>query len=84
MRVLLSEPPARASVLFGVFLAFGAMVFALVRAYGAPFLFFSIFGTIALDIFCVCRVFHLYGRSSDILLPGYRSSLPLSKLQNHQ
>jgi hypothetical protein len=43
---------AKASVVFGVFLAFGAMIFALVRAYGAPFLFFSIFGTIALDIFC--------------------------------
>jgi hypothetical protein len=61
MRVMLSELPVRASVVFGVFLAFGAMIFALVRAYGAPFLFFSIFGTIALDIFCVCRVYHLYG-----------------------
>ncbi|KAI0279079.1 hypothetical protein BGY98DRAFT_916273 [Russula aff. rugulosa BPL654] len=43
---------ASASVIFGVFLGFGTMVFALVRAYSPPFLFFSIFGTIAVDVFC--------------------------------
>ncbi|KAI0291950.1 hypothetical protein BC826DRAFT_1020543 [Russula brevipes] len=42
---------AGASVIFGIFLAFGAIVFALVRAY-TPYLFLSIFGTIAIDIFC--------------------------------
>jgi hypothetical protein len=42
-------------------------VFALVRAYSPPFLFFSIFGTISIDIFCVCRPFHPYGCSSDNL-----------------
>ncbi|KAF8504548.1 hypothetical protein F5888DRAFT_760893 [Russula emetica] len=43
---------ASASVIFGVFFGFGTLVFALVRAYSPPFLFFSIFGTIAVDFFC--------------------------------
>ena len=34
------------------------MVFALVRAYSPPFLFFSIFGTISVDVLCVCPPFH--------------------------
>ncbi|KAI0300498.1 hypothetical protein B0F90DRAFT_1629671 [Multifurca ochricompacta] len=42
----------QSSVMFGVFMGFGAMIFALIRAKSAPFLFFSIFGTIVLDIFC--------------------------------
>lgn len=32
------------------------MFFALVRAYSPPFFFFTIFGTIALDIYCVSRI----------------------------
>ena len=43
------------------------MVFALVRAYSPPFLFFSIFGTIAIDILCVCHAFHFYECLSDSL-----------------
>ncbi|KAH9067948.1 hypothetical protein EDB87DRAFT_1700654 [Lactarius vividus] len=43
---------AKSSVMFGVFLGFGTMIFALVRAYSPPLIFFSIFGTIAIDIFC--------------------------------
>ncbi|KAI0254490.1 hypothetical protein BJV78DRAFT_1338541 [Lactifluus subvellereus] len=43
---------ARSAVMFGVFLGFGAMIFALARAYSPQFIFFSIFGTITLDIFC--------------------------------
>ncbi|KAF8504549.1 hypothetical protein F5888DRAFT_759358 [Russula emetica] len=43
---------ASASVIFGVFLGFGTLAFALVRAYSPPFLFFSIFGTIAVDVLC--------------------------------
>ena len=53
MTCLWSEHPVRASVMFGVFLGIGAMIFALVRAYSPRFIFFSIFGTITLDIFCV-------------------------------
>ncbi len=45
--------------MFGVFLGFGVMIFALVRAYSPPLIFFSIFGTIAIDIFCV-RVYLLF------------------------
>ena len=70
--------------MFGVFLGFGAIVFALVRAYSAPFLFFSIFGTIAIDIFCVCGRFLFYGFSSHFPSSGCRSPLPLCKLQNPQ
>ena len=81
---MLSKLSVSASVVFGVFLAIGAVLFSLVRAYGPPFLFFSIFGTISLDIFCVCRFLHLFGCSYDILPPGYRSSIPFCKLQNHQ
>ena len=81
---MLSELPVSASVVFGVFLAIGVMFFALVRAYSPPFFFFTIFGTIAIDIFCVCPLSHLCGCSSDILTPVYRSSVPFCKLQNHQ
>lgn len=40
------------------------MVFALVRAYSPPFVLFSIFGTIALDVVCVRGYFQLNGCSS--------------------
>jgi len=43
---------AKSSVMFGVFLAFGNMIFALVRLYSPSLFFFSIFGTIATDIYC--------------------------------
>ena len=77
--------PFSASVIFGVFLAFGTFVFALVRAYSPPFLFFSIFGTISVDILCVRRPSSpLYGYSSENLPLVYRSSVPFLNLQNHQ
>jgi hypothetical protein len=60
------------------------MVFALVRAYSPPFLFFSIFGTIAVDIFCVCRPFLFYECLSDNFPVGYRSFVPFFKLQDPQ
>ncbi|KAI0266396.1 hypothetical protein BC834DRAFT_969435 [Gloeopeniophorella convolvens] len=42
----------KSSVMFGVFMAIGAFILAFVRAYSPPFMIFTIFGTIALDIFC--------------------------------
>ncbi|KAJ6556814.1 hypothetical protein DFH09DRAFT_987191 [Mycena vulgaris] len=42
----------RATTVYGVFLAIGAFIFGLIRAYAPKLLFMSIFGTIALDIFC--------------------------------
>jgi hypothetical protein len=41
------------SAVFGVFLAIGTFVFAIIRAYYKPLILLSIFGTIAIDIFCV-------------------------------
>lgn len=70
--------------MFGVFLGVGVVIFALVRAYSAPFLFFSIFGTIAIDIFCVCGHFWFYRCSTHFLPSGCRSPLPLCKLQDTQ
>ncbi|KAJ7160023.1 hypothetical protein C8R43DRAFT_1064102 [Mycena crocata] len=42
----------RATVIYGVFLAVGSFIFGLIRAYAPKLLFMSIFGTIAVDIFC--------------------------------
>ncbi|KAJ7463697.1 hypothetical protein FB451DRAFT_1352935 [Mycena latifolia] len=42
----------RATAVYGVFLAIGAFIFGLIRAYAPKLLFMSIFGTIAIDIFC--------------------------------
>ncbi|KAH9042560.1 hypothetical protein EDB85DRAFT_1915639 [Lactarius pseudohatsudake] len=42
----------RSSAVFGVFLAIGTFTFAIIRAYYKPLIFLSIFGTIAIDIFC--------------------------------
>ncbi|KAF8273497.1 hypothetical protein EI94DRAFT_1826225 [Lactarius quietus] len=42
----------RSSAVFGVFLAIGTFVFAIIRVYYKPLIFLSIFGTIAMDIFC--------------------------------
>ena len=40
-------------MVFGVFLAVANILFALMRAYAPPLIFTSIFGTVAIDIFCV-------------------------------
>ncbi|KAI0266395.1 hypothetical protein BC834DRAFT_969434 [Gloeopeniophorella convolvens] len=42
----------RSNVVFGVFLAIGAFIFAIIRAYFKPLIFMSIFGTISIDIYC--------------------------------
>ncbi|CCM03466.1 uncharacterized protein FIBRA_05599 [Fibroporia radiculosa] len=42
----------RSSVMFGAFLAVASFIFALIRAYMPRLLIMSIFGTIAVDIFC--------------------------------
>ncbi|KAH9896908.1 hypothetical protein C8Q73DRAFT_642067 [Cubamyces lactineus] len=42
----------RSTVVFGVFLGFGCFIFALVRAYAPKLTIMSVFGTIAIDIFC--------------------------------
>ncbi|KAJ7775586.1 hypothetical protein B0H16DRAFT_1713170 [Mycena metata] len=42
----------RATAVYGGFLAIGAFIFGLIRAYAPKLLFMSIFGTIAVDIFC--------------------------------
>ena len=39
------------TVVFGVFLAFGTFLFALIRAYAPKLTLMSVFGTIAIDIF---------------------------------
>lgn len=43
----------RSSVCYGVFLAFGIFMFSLLRAYAPRLTIMSIYGTIALDIYCV-------------------------------
>ena len=45
----------RSSAVFGVFLGIGSLFFAVIRAYYKSLIFMSIFGTISIDIFCVCR-----------------------------
>ncbi|KAJ7595105.1 hypothetical protein C8J56DRAFT_1013068 [Mycena floridula] len=42
----------RSTAVYGGFLIFGSIIFALIRAYAPKLLFMSVFGTIALDIFC--------------------------------
>ncbi|VDB95654.1 unnamed protein product [Peniophora sp. CBMAI 1063] len=42
----------RSSVVYGVFLIAACFFFGLVRTYAPPLIFFSLFGTIAIDIFC--------------------------------
>lgn len=49
----------RSSAVFGVFLVIGTFIFASIRAYYKPLVFMSVFGTIAIDIFCV-RGRHVY------------------------
>ena len=43
----------RSSAVFGVFLGIGTFIFAAIRAYYKSLMFMSIFGTIAINIFCV-------------------------------
>ncbi|KAI0746793.1 hypothetical protein C8Q80DRAFT_1220068 [Daedaleopsis nitida] len=40
------------TVIYGVFLGFGCFLFALIRAYAPKLTLMSVFGTIAIDIFC--------------------------------
>ncbi|KIP09379.1 hypothetical protein PHLGIDRAFT_86838 [Phlebiopsis gigantea 11061_1 CR5-6] len=40
------------SVVYGVFLGFGCFIFALIRSYMPKLMIMSIYGTIALDVFC--------------------------------
>ncbi|TFK82815.1 hypothetical protein K466DRAFT_666286 [Polyporus arcularius HHB13444] len=42
----------RSTVVYGVFLGFGCFLFALIRAYAPKLTLMSVFGTIAIDIFC--------------------------------
>ncbi|KAI0371992.1 hypothetical protein BV20DRAFT_940807 [Pilatotrama ljubarskyi] len=42
----------RSTVVFGVFLGFGCFMFAMIRAYAPKLTIMSVFGTIAIDIFC--------------------------------
>ncbi|KAI8970891.1 hypothetical protein BD414DRAFT_501521 [Trametes punicea] len=42
----------RSTVVFGVFLGFGCFLFSFIRAYAPKLTVMSVFGTIALDIFC--------------------------------
>ncbi|KAI0360638.1 hypothetical protein OH77DRAFT_1418621 [Trametes cingulata] len=42
----------RSTVVFGVFLGFGCFLFAIIRAYAPKLTIMSVFGTIAIDIFC--------------------------------
>jgi hypothetical protein len=81
--VILSDIPDRSSIIFGVFLAFGNMIFAIVRAYSPSLFFFSIFGTVATDIFCVrdsLISIHVQTPIVVVVLSVYRSALPLCKL----
>ena len=52
----------RSSAVFGVFLGIGSLLFAAIRAYYKPLVFMSIFGTIAIDIFCVrhSKIYRLF------------------------
>ncbi|KAJ7666375.1 hypothetical protein B0H17DRAFT_847415, partial [Mycena rosella] len=42
----------RSTAVYGAFLGVGAFIFGLMRAYAPKLIFMSIFGTIALDVFC--------------------------------
>ncbi|KAK7677319.1 hypothetical protein QCA50_019649 [Cerrena zonata] len=49
----------RSTVVYGVFLGFGVFIFALIRAYAPKLTLMSIFGTIAIDIYCVGYSLHV-------------------------
>ncbi|KAI0300497.1 hypothetical protein B0F90DRAFT_1723438 [Multifurca ochricompacta] len=62
----------RSSVVFGVFLAIGTFVFAIIRAYYKSLIFMSIFGTIAIDIYCAIGPlfpFHQFYLLNNVLIP---------------
>jgi hypothetical protein len=58
----------RSSIVFGCFLAVGAFFFGLVRAYAPKLILFSIFGTVALDIFCVRLLTACFRRRYSLIL----------------
>ena len=71
--------------MFGVFLGFGNMIFAITRSYSPSLFFFSIFGTIAIDIFCVrVSLISIHVEPLIAILSVCRSALPLCKLPNSQ
>jgi hypothetical protein len=70
--------------MFGVFLAFGNMIFAIVRAYSPSLFFFSIFGTIAIDIFCVRVSLIPIHVQTPLLLLSSQSIGPLYPFANYQ
>jgi hypothetical protein len=80
--VISSDIPDRSSVMFGVFLSFGVMIFAIVRAYSPSLILFSIFGTIAIDIFCV-RVYISYSHPCTPNCPSQAIG-PLYPFANYQ
>ncbi|KAI9512000.1 hypothetical protein F5148DRAFT_157072 [Russula earlei] len=62
----------RSSAVFGVFLAMGTLLFAIIRAYYKLLIFMSVFGTIAIDIFCTIGPlfpFSQYNLLNSILIP---------------
>ena len=63
----------RSSVCFGVFLAFGMFIFSLLRAYAPRLTIMSIFGTIALDIYCVSVRILVFWAGLPIRPISYRS-----------
>lgn len=80
-----SDIPDRASVMFGVFLGFGNMIFSITRSYSPSLFFFSIFGTIAVDIFCVCvSLISIHSQPPINMLSVCRPTLPFCKLPNSQ
>lgn len=56
------DSPCSSTVVFGVFLAVGNFLFALIRAYAPGLTLMSVFGTIAVDIFCVRPLSRILGR----------------------
>ncbi|KAJ6538107.1 hypothetical protein B0H19DRAFT_1079182 [Mycena capillaripes] len=58
----------RASAVYGGFMIIGSFIFGLIRAYAPKLLFMSIFGTIAVDIFCSQTVGPLFPTKRYTLL----------------
>ena len=70
----------RSSVVFGVFLAVANFIFALMRAYAPKLLLTSIFGTVAIDIFCVSSsVSHCPWILSEMHLQSYGVLFPFAQ-----
>lgn len=66
--------------MYGVFLGFGAFIFALMRAYAPKLALMSIFGTIAIDIYCVSTLF--FPLSAIYVYYSYRVMVPYSPSHN--